>query len=249
MVSANMKINRSKSVISKSSVSIKPVADTAVQRIVTEILLGLRRGRYRPGERLVVADLAKQLGVSAVPVREALHILSGQEIVELRAQRGARIRELSPKEILDTLRVWPVIAQLNFELAADQLSVPKVTTRFASEIAALRDIQRAIDEAYQRRVSLDLFAGIQNLYEVCAAINQNAYFSTLRGPLHVELYYRQVADILPGALWDSYVKNILATIDAILEGDKARTTKIFSRHHMMVLVYLTKEFASRERAA
>lgn len=224
-------------------------ADTAVKRVVGEILQGLRQGRYRPGQRLVVSELAERLGTSGVPVREALHILSGQEVVELRPQRGARIRELSSKEILDTLRVWPAIAQLNWELAAERLAEANVRSRHARELGELREIRRKVQEAYARRISLDLFAAIQSMYEVAAAINDNAYFISLRGPLHVELYYRQVADVLPGPLWDRYVQNILAVLDALTAGDAASVVRHFRRHHLMVIDYLTKEFAARDASA
>ena len=216
-------------------------SDTAVQRVVNEVLVGLRHGRYRPGQRLIVSDLSEQLGISTVPVREALHILSGREVVELRPQRGFRIRELSPKEILDTLRIWPFIAQLNFELAAQRLA----TGRHGRQRAEIQAVRTRIQRALETRISIDLFSSIQLLYDLCATINDNAYFSTLRGPLHVELYYRQVADILPGPLWDRYVANITEVLELILAGDSPGVVRSFSRHHRTVLDYLTRELPIR----
>ena len=48
-------------------------------RVLQTIIEGLLEGRYQPGERVVARQLAEELGVSIVPVREAIHILAGED--------------------------------------------------------------------------------------------------------------------------------------------------------------------------
>jgi len=62
-------------------------------------------GRRKPGERLVELDLARELGVSRTLLREALHILERQHLVERQARRGATVRPLSLKWITDLFNV------------------------------------------------------------------------------------------------------------------------------------------------
>lgn len=58
----------------------------------------LLSGDLRPGERLLTAQLAERFQVSPTPLREALHRLSGEGLVEFVPQRGARVTDLSPTE-------------------------------------------------------------------------------------------------------------------------------------------------------
>ncbi|MEW1827232.1 GntR family transcriptional regulator [Streptomyces sp. NPDC088196] len=58
----------------------------------------LRDGDLVPGQRLVVQDLADDLGVTRSSVREALVDLSSEDLVEIVRNRGARIRLISIEE-------------------------------------------------------------------------------------------------------------------------------------------------------
>jgi len=57
------------------------------------------RGELEPGERILEAKLAEELGVSRGPVREALRILERKRLVTLIPRRGARITEISDSYI------------------------------------------------------------------------------------------------------------------------------------------------------
>jgi len=66
-----------------------------VRRLRSVIL----EGRLRPGDRLVERTLAEMLGVSRVPVREALRALEHEGLVEVRPPRGMIVRRLSDDDI------------------------------------------------------------------------------------------------------------------------------------------------------
>ncbi|MEI4472896.1 GntR family transcriptional regulator [Frigidibacter sp. MR17.24] len=67
-------------------------------RLIREDILS---GRIRPGERLKTADLAKRLGFSTMPMREALRKLEGEGLVEIEPNRGATVRQLDRAYITD----------------------------------------------------------------------------------------------------------------------------------------------------
>ena len=62
-------------------------------------------GRLGPGERLVENILAEELGVSRIPVREALKQLQTEGFVDIAPRRGAVVAEVSMKEAEDFYEV------------------------------------------------------------------------------------------------------------------------------------------------
>ncbi|ORC35698.1 hypothetical protein B4O97_08630 [Marispirochaeta aestuarii] len=65
------------------------------ERVASELRNAIFSGKFGPGYELRQDYLAKKFGVSRMPVREALHILSGEGIVELRTNKGAIVKEIS----------------------------------------------------------------------------------------------------------------------------------------------------------
>jgi DNA-binding GntR family transcriptional regulator len=65
--------------------------------------------KLKPGERIFEAKIAQELGVSRSPVREALHILNKQFLVELLPRRGAVVAGFSIKFIEDLYDVLKVL--------------------------------------------------------------------------------------------------------------------------------------------
>src|SRR5476651_96368 len=75
-------------------------------------------GTLKPGERLVEDRLSVELGVSRVPVREALLGLSREGLVRLEPRRGASVAEVTPKIVDELVEVRALLEGLNARLAA-----------------------------------------------------------------------------------------------------------------------------------
>jgi DNA-binding GntR family transcriptional regulator len=91
------------------------VARTVLRDQIKEILLErILRGELEPGERLVETRLARELGTSQAPVREALRDLQLLRLVESEPFRGARVRAVDDEDLLP---VFPVRMALE-DLAA-----------------------------------------------------------------------------------------------------------------------------------
>jgi len=69
------------------------------EQIADAIVEGIAAGALSPGQRLIELDLARQLAVSRVPLREALKTLEAQGIVAREQNRGVRIVELDEARI------------------------------------------------------------------------------------------------------------------------------------------------------
>lgn len=87
-------------------------------RVAEELRRAILAGRRRPGERLVEDRLSEQLGVSRVPIREALRALAAEGLVVVQPRRGATVAELSHESARDLVEVRATLEGLNARLAA-----------------------------------------------------------------------------------------------------------------------------------
>ncbi|MGM1017179.1 MAG: GntR family transcriptional regulator [Actinomycetota bacterium] len=77
-------------------------------------------GRRLPGSRLVERDIAAELHVSRLPVREAIRALVGEGIVVARPRSWAKVREFTTRDIQDFAEVREAIETLIFVFAAER---------------------------------------------------------------------------------------------------------------------------------
>jgi DNA-binding GntR family transcriptional regulator len=85
---------------------LRNVLRSQVKDVLTERII---EGHYKPGARLIETKIARELGVSQGPVREALRDLESVGMVESSAFRGARVRKPTRGELIDA---FPVRAAL-----------------------------------------------------------------------------------------------------------------------------------------
>src|SRR3954469_18051982 len=74
-------------------------------QVAERIGQGIIDEQFQPGERLKEVELALSFGVSRATIREALRILEKRGLVSILPQRGARVNDLSPKELEDLFEI------------------------------------------------------------------------------------------------------------------------------------------------
>lgn len=93
------------------------LADQVKERLLEAIL----DGSYPPDSRIVETAVAKELGTSQAPVREALRGLEALGIVEITPFRGARVRRLDSAELLEAYAVRSSLESLGARLAMPRM--------------------------------------------------------------------------------------------------------------------------------
>ena len=105
-------------------------------------------GEIRPGTRLLQTEVADALGTSRLPVREALRMLAAEGLLELEANKGARVPKLDAAEVTLLYRM-----RERLEPLALIESLPNLDGR---DIAHLREIQARITADVELRDFLAL---------------------------------------------------------------------------------------------
>lgn len=74
-------------------------------------------GQLYPGDRIVETKVAKELGISQTPVREAIRLLSGEGIITILPNKGPMVRTFDMKDIYEVYSLRSVLEGLAIRLA------------------------------------------------------------------------------------------------------------------------------------
>ena len=210
-----------------------PKTNKSVETVLAEIRTGIQRGRYAPGQRLITSELARQLHTSLAPVREALHILVGEGLVEIRPNKGASVMTLTHQTFIDGLQVLEATGLVALRLISTRLKDAK----FRGEITAKLD---AITDAGKRRNPHDFFAAIASSHRLVNDYSGNSYLNPILNRIHLEYFYRQLADCLPDDYWDRYTANYLKVGKALSSGDSRGAERAWSQHIRWVIALIAE---------
>ncbi|MFC7404662.1 GntR family transcriptional regulator [Georgenia alba] len=164
------------------------------------------RGELAPGEALGEVALARRFGTSRTPVREALHRLEIEAIVE-RTSRGVRVRVSSPEEILDIYEV-----RITLESSAAKLAATRATDLDRVRLRAAQESMAAVGDSPVERADTN-----RVFHE---AIWQASHSPTLVDLLHrlnVHLIRYPSTTLAHGDRWAEVLREheeLLAAIDA-----------------------------------
>ncbi|MCK7607405.1 GntR family transcriptional regulator [Geobacillus stearothermophilus] len=113
------------------------------------ILSRIENGVYGPGYRVVIGQIARELGLSSIPVREAIRQLEAEGLVEFKPYTGAVVSNINEKEYIETLSVLAVL-----EGYATALGSANLTKEAINELERLNErMERALEELELERFS------------------------------------------------------------------------------------------------
>jgi DNA-binding GntR family transcriptional regulator len=120
-----------------------------VDKLATTLQARVLSGALPSGTRLRQEALAEEFGVSRTPVREALRKLQEAGLVELRPNRGALVRGLTPREIRDAYEVRAELEGLAAELAAVRIHHEQLDALHEAQSQFRRALERTVEARAQ----------------------------------------------------------------------------------------------------
>lgn len=222
----------------------RPLAHLARKKLGEETTRYLRdallSGQYATGERMAVHQLAESLGVSTMPVREALVTLANEGLLEVIPRRGFRVASLGLRDVEDAFRVHAFVAGLVIEEAAPIIS--------SSTIGELRTIQAAILESFTGvRDESRLARRVEELnFRFHRTINHVPDATRLRWFLRAATRYvpRRFYETIPG--WNEATRDRHgAIIDALEARDAADARRLMEQHVIEAGTLVVEHLQSR----
>lgn len=217
-------------------------SESVVDRVYGELRSMAIRFEFKPGERLHEGDLAKRLGVSRTPLREALHRLNIEGFLRITPGRGFFCRELDAQEIFDLYEL-----RKSLEVAAVRLSAERASD---ADIDALYNSldeagQIAADSAETERVVLDerfherlmMLSGNAEMLHVLRNVNARIRFvrrtdMTLANRMSTQQEHRLVLDRLRERDADGAAAILTQHIDRRIDRINAAIKEGFAQIYM-----------------
>jgi 4-hydroxy-4-methyl-2-oxoglutarate aldolase len=199
-------------------------------------------GRLQPHERLVEAELSRELGVGRAAVRAALARLEQEGLVEHERHRGARVRMVSEREAIEILEARAVLEGLTARHAAER-----------ADAAAVDGLRAILADMRTRGKDGDLLgASDQNarlherLREIADHPTSARLISGLRSQL-VRFQYRTI--LLPGRSERSFGEHE-AIVEAVAKHDPDAAEKAMLTHlsHVGQALHDSREAAEGQPA-
>jgi DNA-binding GntR family transcriptional regulator len=179
-------------------------ASVAATELIRDAII---EGRLEPGQRLKEEELARELGISRTPVREALLMLQAEDLVVATPNRGATVRVHDAKDLHDLYELRALLEGHATRRAAERISKPELDllrqscTRFDT-LDPDQDLRGVVREnlffhntILSVAASERLTAHVRKVIELPLVYNSYRWYSTdqMRISAH---YHRQIVKAL-----------------------------------------------------
>lgn len=203
-----------------------PAATSRVELAYTTIRQRIIAGTYGPGYRLVLDELAREIGSSPVPVREAIRRLEAEGWVEYQRHVGARVASFDEGEFVQTVQAVALLEGYATALAAphmrraDITKARKINDRLRSE---LDDLNPVLFSTLNREFHYAVYERCPNAHIRALLANQWARLDTIR---------RSVFVFVPGRARSSVAEHA-QILDLIEAGASAEEIERVAREHKL----------------
>ena len=184
----------------------KPGA-TLIDQSVRKLRNAIMCGELVPGQKLIEAELGRDLDISRASLREALRVLEAERLIQLLPNRGPSVAKLSYDEIAEIHDVW---AMLTGE-AVYRFTGFAAPNKVAELVAVLGKLTESIDASS----SLDQLSAINAFFAIILAECRNDVLAeTVFALLSRVNFLRAQALLRPG--WAAlFAKEMSAIVDAV----------------------------------
>jgi DNA-binding GntR family transcriptional regulator len=202
-------------------------APSAVERVVTTVREGIKTGRYVPGQRLVEADLMRELGVGRNALREALSRLRSDGFVQIEAHRGASIRRLTRDDVAQLYELREVLEGLASRLAAERIAESDHRDRLLAALESMHEVARTAELPTYMDENI-------RFHRTIVELSAHPRLEELVDQLQIQTFriqFRSAAAIHDRTGMREYsVTEHQSLATAILDGDGARAEDLMRRH-------------------
>jgi DNA-binding GntR family transcriptional regulator len=162
---------------------------TLMSQALEEIREAIRKGKVKPGDRLVEMQLAKEMHISRFPIREALRYLEKEGLVETKSFKGTYVSQLSERDMEELYSLRSAIEEFAVRILIkhiDEEKIGKLESIFQSmqQASKKEDLDKLISEDFRFHQTICELSEHRKLLEVWLTLeNQLRVFLTIEKQL------------------------------------------------------------------
>jgi GntR family transcriptional regulator, rspAB operon transcriptional repressor len=197
-------------------------SETIRKKVYTYLREQILSGRIAPDQRLIETKIAQEIGTSRTPVREALHNLEIEGLIQAIPRIGYRVKGISEQEVEEICEIRSIIEGL-----AARWAMEKASARAVKELKKNITLTTAKIAKGEIRAFIDLDAQFHEIIARCSGSTRLLELShTLRGHM---LRYR-IQSIFSEDTVLQALKGHQRILKAIEKGDAAEISLAIQNH-------------------
>ena len=199
-----------------------PIARTALHEEVTQRLRDMIvEMKLRPGERIQELEVARQLGVSRTPIREALKVLTAEGLVELLPLRGAMVKAFSDKDARNMLEVIALL---------EEYAGLQAVQAGASRIEAILNLHAQMKMLYRQKERTAYFKLNQQIHQALIALCDNETLQLTHATLSKRMRGLRYRGNSQPQHWDAAMAEHEQMMQALAERDGPALSRAMGQH-------------------
>ncbi len=112
----------------------------ARERVASALRRAILAKELKEGETITLEQIAKQLGVSAMPVREAFQLLNSEGLIEVKPNKGATVLGINEKTIRDHYETrWILESECIYKVCSGSADISEIEDFYEQAIEALKN--------------------------------------------------------------------------------------------------------------
>ncbi|NLT94231.1 MAG: GntR family transcriptional regulator [Clostridia bacterium] len=211
---------------------------TKTEMIYSTLREAIVSGDLKPGERIVLRKVASDLGVSAIPVREAVKLLEAEGLLEVSAHSEVVVSKLSETDFkqLSDIRIM-------LEGYATLLATKNADEEFVKDLESqMAKMRTAIEKQDFRQYSKLNIIFHQTIYQKSG----NEHLKKIIDDLTAKTERARALFISTPQRYTKSIEDHVAIIKAIADGDGERAQKLMCQHQSEGIEIFLKNFKFAE---
>ncbi|MCR4740247.1 MAG: GntR family transcriptional regulator [Lachnospiraceae bacterium] len=195
-----------------------PLRDVVFKTLRQSIL----SGDLNPGERLMEIHLAKKLGVSRTPIREAIRMLELEGLVTMVPRKGAEVSRISADDMRDVLEVRRSLDSLAVSLACERMT--------AAEREKLKEAELEFEDAIKTKKASVIAGADVKFHDIILISSKNKRLLQLVNNLAERVYRYRLEYVKDERNHEKLISEHRQIMENIFSGNKAEAKKAIEIH-------------------
>ena len=195
-----------------------PLRDVVFKTLRKAIL----NGNLKPGERLMEMHLSSRMGVSRTPIREAIRMLELEGLVIMVPRCGARVAQISFKNLSDVLEVRGALEELAIRLACERAD--------DNIVAKLKEAAVKFEQATKTKNEIEIAQADVRFHDIIVEAADNDRLAQLTQNLSEQYYRYRYEYVKDNSSHEKLVSEHYEMVTSIEEKDIERAVRAMRLH-------------------